>query len=251
MRARIAILCIAAASCDAPPQTARVTVSVAASLGDVIGDLAARYRAASGTVIELNSGGSHALARQIVNGAPVDLFISADETQMDVVERAGRSVAGSRAQLVSNQLVVITPRDAKVWVRSGADLNRPEVRRIALGHPDTVPAGVYARQWLEKLALWTSVAPKVVPLPTVRAALAAVREGRAEAGVVYLTDARTTSDVVVTYVVPLDEAPRITYPAAVISGERQDAAARFLNYLQGDEARGAFEAAGFIVTSRQ
>lgn len=251
MRALLALLCVAPAlACAAPSDEDRLAVSVAASVSDVIGDLAARYRVSSRTVIDVNVGPSNSLARQIVNGAPVDLFVSADETQMEVVERAGRVVSGSRVHLLSNQLAVITPRDARVAVHGAQDLARADVRRVALAHPETVPAGVYARQWLERQGMWRSVQPKVIPLPTVRAALAAVREGRADAGVVYVTDARTSSDVVVTHLVPLDAAPTITYPAAVIKGQRQEGAIRFLHYLQSDEARDVFVAAGFVVVTR-
>jgi molybdate transport system substrate-binding protein len=95
--------------------------------------------------------------------------------------------------------------------------------------------------------LWSAVQPKVVPLPSVRAALAAVREGRAQAGIVYATDARTSADVRIAYLVPIADAPRITYPAAVVAGPRQDEATKFLRYLQSPGARAIFEAAGFGV----
>ena len=224
-----------------------VTVSVAASLADVVTDLAARYRAATGVRVQVNAGPSNTLARQIVEGAPVDIFISADETQMAVIEQAGRLVQGTRTSLLSNQLVLIAPSNGAATMHGPSDLRTEAIRRIAIGQPDSVPAGVYGRQWLEKLGLWNAVKSKMVPLPSVRATLAAVREGRADAGIVYATDAKTTDDVRVVYSVPADEGPPIRYPAAVVNGPHTSEAAAFLRYLQSAEARATFEAAGFIV----
>jgi molybdate transport system substrate-binding protein len=221
-----------------------LTISVAASLADVVGDLAKRYEGAGGGPIRINAGGSSALARQIREGAPVDLFISADEAQMAVAVKSGRILAGTQITLVTNQLVVIVPRGGASVVQP-RDLATGSTKRIAMGHPESVPAGVYGRQWLEKLGLWAAVQPKVVPMSSVRAALAAVREGRADAAIVYATDARTTSDVRVVYTVPAEEGPSIVYPAALVRGPREAEAARFLAYLQSPEARRIFEAAGF------
>lgn len=228
-------------------QPATITVSVATSLVDVLAHLAKRYEAASGTRVAVNAAASNTLARQIVEGAPVDLFISADEAQMALVANAGRLVAGSHVPLLSNQLVIVVPREGRARVGQPTDLATSAVRRVAMGHPDAVPAGVYGRQWLETQGLWKGVQPKVVPLPSVRAALAAVREGRVDAAIVYATDARSAPDVRVVYAVPPADAPRIVYPAAVVSGPRPREAARFLAYLQSAEARAAFEAAGFRV----
>ncbi|MEZ5285111.1 MAG: molybdate ABC transporter substrate-binding protein [Vicinamibacterales bacterium] len=120
------------------------------------------------------------------------------------------------------------------------------VRRVALGNPASVPAGVYARQWLERLGLWTTVAPKVVPAVTVRAALAAVRAGRVDAGVVYATDALTAPDVVVVHRVAEAESPAIRYPAAVVRGPRaKEEARRFVAFLSSDGAGAVFQKAGF------
>jgi molybdate transport system substrate-binding protein len=224
-----------------------LTVSVAASVGDAITELARRYEAATGVHVQINAGSSSTLARQIVEGAPIDVFISADETQMRVASNGGRIVAGSEVALLSNQLVVVTGHNSRERVRQPRDLASSAVRRIAMGQPDSVPAGVYGRAWLTRLGLWSAVLPKVLPLPTVRAALAAVREGRADAAIVYATDARTAPDVTVGYSVPIDEGPPIRYPAAILVGPRQQDAARFLSFLQSRDARQVFEAAGFSV----
>src|SRR6266508_2080845 len=237
----------------APAQRSRaITVSVASSLTDVLADLGHRYEASTGVHVRVNAGASSSLARQIVEGAPVDLFISADQAQMDVVAKAGRLVSGSRTSLLSNRLVIVVPRAStmrcqEVEVTGPADLANPAVRRITMGQPESVPAGVYGRHWLQNLGLWNSVQPKVVPLPTVRAALAAVVEGRADAAIVYATDARTSGGVVVVHEAQGRDVPLITYPAAVVAGAREADAAQFLTYLQSDEARGVFTAAGFSV----
>ena len=229
----------------APP--APLVVSVASSLTDVMATLAKNWEDTGNGPVRVNAAGSQTLARQIVEGAGVDVFLSADEAQMDAVARAGRIVADSRVTLLTNQLVVVVASDAGVAPASAADLAGAEVRRVAMGQPDSVPAGVYGRQWLERAGVWTRVRPKVVPLPTVRGALAAAREGRADAAIVYATDARTAPDVRVSFVVPEAEAPAVVYPAAIVAGGREADARRFLRYLQGRFARQVFEAAGFGV----
>ena len=223
---------------------------MAASLADVMSELTTRYARATGQEVRLNVAGSNVLARQIVEGARADAFISADAAQMDVAERAGRLVTGSRVDLLTNQLVVVGAPGSTLRVDGPAALGGPAVRRVALGNPDSVPAGVYARQWLEKAGAWTAVSGKVVPTVTVRAALAAVRSGRADLAVVYRTDARTEPTVPVLYTVPLTDAPPVRYPAAVVEGPNRAAAQRFIDYLRGAEAGAVFTAAGFGLAGR-
>ena len=228
-----------------------LTVSAASSLADVLTDLGKRYEQLTGVRVQINPAASNTLARQIVEGAPVDVFISADETQMSVAEQSGRIAQGSRVALLSNHLVVIVPNDSPIVAGRPADLAAARVRRVAIGQPESVPAGVYARRWLQRIGLWESVQPKTVPLPTVRAALAAVREGRVDAGVVYATDVRVTKDVRVVYEVPASDAPAIVYPAAAVAGPHEAEARRFLAFLQSAEARQVFAAAGFGIPDRR
>ncbi|MEZ5292713.1 MAG: molybdate ABC transporter substrate-binding protein [Vicinamibacterales bacterium] len=246
----LVVLAAAAALAPDPAPGPALLVSVASSLGDVMSDIARRYEDRTGQPVRLNTAGSNFLARQIVEGARVDVFVSADDTQMDVVERAGRVVAGSRIDLLTNRLVVVGPPGATRRVSGPDDLAAPTIRRLALGNPDSVPAGVYARRWLEGAGVWTSVAPRVVPTVTVRAALAAVRSGRADLAVVYDTDARTDPEVPVLYRVPEAAAPPIRYPAAVTHRRQAAASAKFLAYLSGDEAAAIFTAAGFGLARR-
>ncbi len=225
----------------------QLLVSAAASLTDALTAIARAYEQETRIHLALNFGPSSGLARQIVNGAPVDVFLSADEAQMDTVERAGQLEPSTRVDLLSNQLVIVMPAGARA-LASPHDLTAARVRRIALADPAAVPAGVYARRYLESLGLWGPLAPKVVPTLDVRAALAAVDSGNADAAFVYRTDAAIARSAAIVFRVPLADGPRITYPAAVVRNRPHGAAARaFLAYLRGREARDTFEAFGFVV----
>jgi molybdate transport system substrate-binding protein len=222
-------------------------VSAASSVADVVAEAGRAWSAAGGAGIVVNAGGSNILARQIAAGARVDVFISADRAQMAVADRSGRLVPGATRDLLSNTLVVVVPPGAGTRPLAPRDLAGPGMERIALGNPDSVPAGVYARQWMEHAGLWAAVAPKVVPTLNVRAALAAVRAGHADAGIVFATDAKTAPDVPVAFVVPAGEAPPIRYPVALVRGGREADAGRFVGFLFSPAARAIFARAGFTV----
>ena len=225
----------------APP----LTISAAVSLTEALEDVAAAYRASGGAPVNFNFAGSNVLARQIVNGAPVDVFVSADETQMDVVARAGMVVEGSRVDVASNTLVLVA--DARTSIRTLADLGNTEVRRIAIGDPAAVPAGVYARRYLEDIGLWSRLEPKIVPTANVRAALTSVQNGSVSAAFVYATDARVAPELKVVVTVSGARAPRIVYPACVVRTSRQPAAAgAFLSFLRGPAAAAIFARHGFV-----
>jgi molybdate transport system substrate-binding protein len=222
-----------------------LVVSVAASVYDALEEIAGLYRARTGVTVALNAGGSNTLARQVVEGAKAGLFISADSRQMDVVEKAGRIVAGTRTRLLTNELAVIVPADSRSM--SLDRVLRGEVARLALGEPGAVPAGVYARAWLEHEGAWSRLESKVIPFPTVTAVLSAVESGRVDAGVVYRTDAmrsrsvRALGHISSTQHSYLD----ISYPAAVIAGPSEADARRFLQFLMGPAARAVFDRRGF------
>jgi molybdate transport system substrate-binding protein len=242
------LLIVAAAFVASSPASAQpLTVSAASSLADVMAEVGRAWVSAGGPGIRVNAGGSNVLARQVAQGAPVDVFVSADRAQMEVAADSGRLVSGSVRDLLSNSLVVVVPgrKAASADAFAPADLASSRFTRVALGNPQSVPAGVYARQWLERAGLWLAVAPKVVPTFTVRAALAAVRAGRVDAGVVFATDARTAPDVVVAYRIPVTDVPAIRYPVAIVRGPREAEAARFVQFLGSPAARAVFEAAGF------
>ena len=228
------------------PAPAPITVSAAVSLTDALSAIAREYADAGRGGVRFNFAASNVLARQIVEGAPVDLFISADGAQMDVVARAGLIQDGTRINLLGNQLAVVVPGDRPRTLTGMAQLADPAFRRIALGDPAAVPAGVYGRQYLEKEGLWTAIQSRVVPTSSVRAALAAVESGAADAAIVYRTDARSALRASVAWVVPVDRGPRIVYPAAVVRGAKNAAeAARFLAFLRSAAAERTFTRFGF------
>jgi len=230
------------------PSPSPITVSAAVSLTDALTAIGSAYASAGRGTVRFNFGASNVLARQIGSGAPVDIFISADEAQMDTVAQAGLVLAGTRVDLLSNQLAIVVPSDRPRTFKSIRDISDPALKRIAIGDPAAVPAGVYARQYLEKEGLWPAVEARIVPTGSVRAALAAVESGGADAAIVYRTDARTALRATVAWVVPAAAGPRIVYPAAVIQGSRNAAEARrFLDYLRGPDAARTFDRLGFTV----
>lgn len=232
------------------PQSAerRILVSAAISLTDALGEVASAFERATGIGVDVNVGASSSLARQIIEGAPVDLFLSADEAQMDRVERAGRLVPGSRIDVLSNQLVVVTPADRAGDVTSVHDLQRETVRRVAIADPAAVPAGVYAREYLERVGLWVALQPKLIPTPHVRGVLAVVETGDVDAGFVYRTDAATAGRARIAFDVPADQTSPIRYPMAIGRATRDlDAARRFAAFLLGSAAADIFRRLGFVV----
>lgn len=232
----------------APAAAEDVTVFAAASLTDALREIAPAWEAATSHRVVFNFGGSNALARQIRAGAPADLFLSADEAQMDGLERDGLVVRGTRRNVLSNTLAVVARTDSPLRLSSARDLARPVVTRVALADPRAVPAGIYAKAWLEKAGVWVSVAPKVLPAENVRAALAAVDSGDADAGIVYATDARVSRRVAVAFTAPPGEAPVIAYPFALLKDAPSPAAAgSFLEHLAGPAAGEVFRRNGFVV----
>src|SRR5213595_703049 len=172
------------------PAARPITVSAAVSLTDALSAIAEQYGKEGLGSIRFNFGASNVLARQIVAGAPADVFISADAAQMDVVAAANMLADGSRVTLVRNQLAIVVPSDRPRTMRGARDLLGEAYRRIAVGDPSAVPAGVYAKAWLEQEGLWSQLEPRMVPTGSVRAALAAVESGAADAAIVYRTDVR-------------------------------------------------------------
>lgn len=231
---------------------ATLRVSAAASLTDVLQALAPIYQTQTGDTLVFNFGASSILARQIQEGAPVDLFVSADEQKMDQLQRAHLIVRASRRSILSNTLVIVVPNDSHMTIGSPSDLTGRSIKRIAVAEPQTVPAGIYAKQYLRKIGLWSKVVGKVIPTDNVRGALAAVESGNVDAGIVYKTDALISKGVRVAYEVPASEGPVISYPVAVVADSRQQAAAqRVLDFLQSPRAREVFRKYGFLVKQRE
>ena len=240
----VGITVLAAFSTSVAAQPPGLVVSVAASVYAALEEIAGLYRAATGVTVALNAGGSNTLARQIVEGAKAGVFLSADAAQMDVVERAGRIVAGTRISLLTNELAIVVPQSstATTLVR----VLEGRIARLAMGEPGAVPAGVYGRKWLEHEKAWARVEAKVIPFPTVRSVLTAVESGRVDAGIVYRTDAMSSSVRVIATVARKDHPYLdISYPAAVIAGPSEPEAKRFLEFLKGRAARAVFDRRGF------
>jgi molybdate transport system substrate-binding protein len=237
--ALLAVLGIAAVGAPEP-----VVVSAAVSLTDVLQDLAPAYEAAGGGRVTFNFAASNVLARQIVAGAPVDVFLSADARQMALVQETGLVEPGYPIPLVGNELALIVPAGD---TSSSLDLLRsPRLQRLAIGNPEAVPAGVYAKHFLERAGLWRDLEAKLLPAGNVRGVLAAVENAAADAGIVYNTDARTSRRVRIAATISGPNAPDIVYPAAVIAGSRRKpAAVRFIAFLASEEAQGIFVRHGF------
>jgi len=227
---------------------AEVTVFAAASLTDSLEEVAAAYEKQSGDKIVFNFGASSTLARQIEEGAPADIFFSADEAKMDGLEKKGLILKETRKSRLSNLLVIVVASEKGAAIGDPKDLATDKVKRLALAEPRTVPAGIYAKEYLQKQNLWTAIEAKVVPTENVRAALSAVEAGNAEAGIVYKTDASISRKVKVAYEVPARDNPPISYPMAVVKETKQpEAAKRFLDHLNSENATKTFEKFGFIV----
>lgn len=225
---------------------AEITVFAAVSLTDSLKQIAAVYGKESGDKIVFNLGASSTLARQIEEGAPADIFFSADEAKMDGLVKKNLIDVSTRKNRLGNSLVVVVAVDSALPIQSAGDLTNRNVQKIALADPRAVPAGIYAKAWLEKEHLWPAVESKIVPTENVRAALAAVESGNVEAGVVYKTDAGISKKVKIAYEVPIADAPPIIYPMALVKESPQpDAAKKFLNYLDSREAGDIFRKFGF------
>jgi molybdate transport system substrate-binding protein len=227
---------------------AELTVHAAASLSDAMKEIGAAYEKESGDKLQFNFGASNMLERQIEESAPADVFLSADEAKMEALEKKGLLLAGTRRSLLSNSLVIVVAADSTALPKSASDLAKSEYKKIALAETRSVPAGIYARAYLEKLGLWDSVNEKVVPTENVRAALAAVESGNVDAGIVYKTDALISKKVKIAVEIPGADSPKISYPVGVVKSSKEpERAKKFVEYLAGPAARSVFEKFGFIV----
>jgi molybdate transport system substrate-binding protein len=222
-----------------------LVVSAAASLTNAFRDIGRDFEAAHpGTKVLLNIAGSDVLLAQITHGAPADVFASADELAMDRAEKAALLVPGSRRDVAANQLVVVVPRTAPpLAMLSG--LGEPRFRRIAIGSPQTIPAGRYAREALETARLWSALEAKLVFTQNVRHALDYVARGEADAGFVYATDAALVPDKVRVALVVATDSP-VRYPIAIVRDSRQpDLAAAFIAYVSAGAGRQTLASYGF------
>ena len=230
-----------------PAHAEETLVSAAASLTDVLKDIGKAYQTKSKHKILFTLGPSNFLARQIDEGAPADVFFSADSAQMDLLDKNSRLEPGTRKNLLSNQLVIVVPVDSKLAITTPKDLSKTEVKKIAVADPAAVPAGVYASKYLADEGLWDKLRSKVVPVLDVRATLASVEAGNVEAGFVYKTDAAISNKVKIAYQVPIEKGPKIIYPVAIVKeSKKKDAACGFVNYLGSPAGKAIFKKFGFV-----
>jgi len=248
---RFAIAMLTAiALCGAAPVSAapdaKVTVFAAASLNESLKAVADAYKARTGDTVTLSFGASSTIARQIEQGAPADIFFSADEDWMDYLQGKGLIDVASRRDLLGNRLVIVGPQTASaIRIAPGFDLaGRLGGGRLSVGDPQSVPAGKYAKAALIKLGVWDGIASHIVPGENTRVALEYVVRGEAPYGIVYATDARVAPSLKIVGVFPAGTHPPIVYPVALTKAASPSARA-FLNFLRGATARAIFAKAGF------
>jgi molybdate transport system substrate-binding protein len=237
---------------SASASASEITVSAAISLKDALDEIGKEYEARHpGVKIVANYGGSGTLRNQIEQGAPVDVFFSASEKDMDALNAKGLIQPQTRRDIVANTLVLIVPADRDSGIHDFKDLAGAQVKTVAVGEPATVPAGMYAQQTFAALGLTAAVHEKLVLAKDVRQALTYVATSNADAGVVYSTDARTTSKVRVVATAPANSHDPIVYPAAVLKAAHDAAAARALaEYFGAEDAKVIFQKYGFTIPAQ-
>lgn len=233
-----------------PAHAQNLTVFAAASLKEALDEAGQQFQRANGQKVVVSYAASSALAKQIENGAPADIFISADLDWMDYVDQRKLVKAGTRVNLLRNRLVLIAPADGKALVEIKAGFPLAKLLgdgKMSMADPDSVPAGKYGKAALEKLGVWSSVEGKVARGDNVRTALNFVARGEAPLGIVYETDAFAEKKVRIAARFPPEVYPPIIYPVAVAASSKHAAAPVFVNYLKSAEARAIFEKYGFSV----
>lgn len=227
-----------------------ITIFAAASLTNAIEQISSTYEEKTGDKIRLSLASSSTLARQIAAGAPADIFISANEKWMDWLDEQNLITPNSRYDLLANRLVLIAPKDstlAAIDLNSASDLTSliKTDERVAVGDPDHVPAGIYAKQALVSLGQWDALNRRLARTDNVRSALALVERGEAPIGIVYQTDADISAQVKIIGTFPENSHQAITYPVAMIENNPQSKAAKFMLWLLGDDASRIFADYGF------
>jgi molybdate transport system substrate-binding protein len=235
----------------APQGKTELTVSAAISLKDSLDAVKGLYTTANPNIsILTNYGASGTLEIQIEQGAPVDVFLSAAPKQMDALDAKGLLLESTRKELLRNEIVLIVPTDSSLQISSFQDLTHANVGKVALGEPTVVPAGQYAKEVLTNLGIYDAVSSKAVLAKDVRQVLTYVETGNVDAGIVYATDALSSSKVRVVAQAPENSHSPVIYPVAAIKSSKNPAAARaFTNFLSGPQARAVFQKYGFTTVS--
>jgi molybdate transport system substrate-binding protein len=234
-------------------KASEITIFAASSLTDSLKEIGNGFRMKNpGIILFFSFEASSTLARQIKEGAPCDIFFSADEARMNSLEKDGLVEKSTRKSLLGNTLVIVTASNSTLIVTNANNLADSQINHIAIAEPDTVPAGIYAKQFLVKHDLWTVVENKIIPVQNVRAALAAVESGNAEAGIVYKTDAVISKATKIALEIPAKETSAISYPVAMMKGANDpESSKKFLSYLESPDASQVFKRNGFILPQQQ
>lgn len=246
----MAFLIIAAGAFTAHAQARDILVFGAASLKNALDDANAQYQRGKNHKVVVSYAASSALAKQIENGAPADIFISADLDWMDYVAERKLIKPNTRSNFLGNKLVLIAGTDSKVTLKIAPNFPLAQALgsgRLAMADPASVPAGKYGKAALEALGVWASVANKVAPAQDVRATLAFVSRGEAPLGIVYQTDAAADKAVKIVDAFPANTHPPIIYPIAVLASSNNADVMAYLQYLKSAAAAPAFEKQGFVV----
>jgi molybdate transport system substrate-binding protein len=243
----MAAVAMALTAC-APGEPEPLLVFAAASVGDTVEGLAGEFSVAAGVEVRVSSGASVLLQRQIESGAPADLFISAAVAPAEALIESALARRSDRFDLLGNRLALVVRRDGRVGEIDISGLRPPTVDSLVLGDPRLVPAGQYGREALRGLGLWETWESRLTPAPNVRAALAYVETGLAEAGIVYATDALISRRVRTALLFPEESHSPIIYPAVILaSTPRRETALAFLDFLRSPTGRSRLKAAGFRV----
>lgn len=232
-------------ACQSPNEEVELRVFAGAGLTTTMEEMAESYRSLTGEKISFNFASSGMLAKQIISGAPADVYISANRYWMEEVERSAKLARGTVTEVARNTLVVIVSPELSRPPSSLSDLGKPEIETIALGDPSHVPAGTYARQALINAGIWRTIKDKILPALNVRAVVAYVERGEAEAGIVYRSDAVISDKVLTAFVVPSDLHEPITFLGAVVKTGNIERAGRFLDFIKGQRGAEIFKRNGF------
>jgi molybdate transport system substrate-binding protein len=242
----VALFLIFAVGCAKKEKPVTLIVSAASSLTESLNEIKTAFEAQSVHTVNFNFGASGTLQKQITEGAPADLFISAAKSNMDTLDTAGLLLAGTRKDLLSNTLVLVVSKE-KTGTITLANL-ATSAKSIAIGTPESVPAGKYAKQALTKLNLWDGIQTKLILAKDVKQVLTYVSSGNADCGFVYATDAKLLTGGESTEVVPAENYDAIVYPVAVLKSSANPVAAKeFAAFLSSAKATTIFKKYGFTV----
>ena len=228
-----------------------ILVSAAASLTEAFTDMESQFEAENpGVDVNFNFAGSGSLRTQIEGGAPVDVFASADQKNMDILAGEELIENSSRKDFAQNSLVLIVPSSSTLNITGIEDLTAPEVERIAIGNPETAPVGKYTTQSLTEAGLWDQIEDKTILAEDVKQVLVYVERGEVDAGFVYMTDAKTADPEKIKIIATVPVSTPVSYPIAVVSAsENKEEAQEFLDFVTGEEGQEILEEYGFTPES--